>query len=180
MFPLCLFWTYIFLANQLQCNCSRENLLSCGNNGCIRTMVLCIFYYLPNKLNSSHKPTFFLWIVTLLLLSLLLLRVRVLKKISLKKKTIFVALEISLLQARKEKLILPLENTSKIWRTWSLALSAHNFLSHLQFFKLSKIIVSECGLLMLPGAFPDKVNPNIDFKDKAVVHCDVPVLKILL
>ena len=40
--------------------------------------------------------------------------------------------------------------------------------------------MSECGLLMLLGAFPDKVNPNIDFKDKAVVHCDVPVLKILL
>ena len=33
------------------------------------------------------------------------------------------------------------------------------------------------GLL---GALPDKVIPDIDFADKAVVHCDVPVNKILL
>ena len=30
-----------------------------------------------------------------------------------------------------------------------------NFLSHLQFFKVSKIMVSKYGYLMLPGAFPD-------------------------
>ena len=33
---------------------------------------------------------------------------------------------------------------------------------------------------MLPGAFSDKVTPDIDFTDKAVVQCDVPVGKILL
>ena len=33
--------------------------------------------------------------------------------------------------------------------------------------------------LMLPGAFPDKVTPDTDFTDEAVVHCDVPVVKIL-
>ena len=33
------------------------------------------------------------------------------------------------------------------------------------------------GYLMLPGAFPDKVTPDID---GAVVHCDAPVVQILL
>ena len=36
------------------------------------------------------------------------------------------------------------------------------------------------GYLMLPGAFPDKVTPDIDFTDGAVVHCDAPVVQILL
>ena len=31
-----------------------------------------------------------------------------------------------------------------------------------------------------PGAFSDKVTPDIDFVDKTVVHGYVPVLKILL
>ena len=30
-----------------------------------------------------------------------------------------------------------------------------------------------------PGAFPDKVTPDIDFTDE-VVQCDVPVVKIFL
>ena len=30
------------------------------------------------------------------------------------------------------------------------------------------------------GAFPGKVSPDFDFTDKAVVQCDVPVVKILL
>ena len=34
---------------------------------------------------------------------------------------------------------------------------------------------------MLSGAFPDKVTPDVDFIDQAVVHCyDIPVVKILL
>ena len=33
---------------------------------------------------------------------------------------------------------------------------------------------------MLPGAFPDKATPDIDFTDEAVVQSDVPVLNILL
>ena len=33
---------------------------------------------------------------------------------------------------------------------------------------------------MLPGTFTDKVIPDIDFTDEAVVQCDVPVVKILL
>ena len=34
---------------------------------------------------------------------------------------------------------------------------------------------------MLSGAFPDKVTPDVDFIDQAVVQCyDIPVVKILL
>ena len=32
---------------------------------------------------------------------------------------------------------------------------------------------------MLPGAFPDKITPDLDFTDEAVVQYDVPVAKIL-
>ena len=32
----------------------------------------------------------------------------------------------------------------------------------------------------IPGAFPDKVTPDIDVIDEAVVQCYVPVVKILL
>ena len=41
-------------------------------------------------------------------------------------------------------------------------------------------MVSKYGHLMLPGTFTDKVIPDIDFTDEAVVQCDVPVVKILL
>ena len=34
--------------------------------------------------------------------------------------------------------------------------------------------------LMLPGIFPDKVTPDIDFTDEVVLQCDVPVVKILI
>ena len=34
--------------------------------------------------------------------------------------------------------------------------------------------------LMLQRAFPDKVIPDIDFRDGVVVECNVPVVKILL
>ena len=63
-----------------------------------------------------------------------------------------------------------------------MALSAHNFFEsfNLQFFKVDEIMMSNYGHLMLPRAFPDKVFPYIDFKDEAVVQCDVPVLKIIL
>ena len=33
---------------------------------------------------------------------------------------------------------------------------------------------------MLPGAFPDKGNPDIDFIDETVVQYDLPVVKVLL
>ena len=36
------------------------------------------------------------------------------------------------------------------------------------------------GYLTLPGAFPGKVIPDIDFKDKVVVQCVAPVVKILM
>ena len=45
---------------------------------------------------------------------------------------------------------------------------------------MGKIIVSEYGRLMLAGVFPDKMTPDIEFTDKAVVQCDVSVVKLLL
>ena len=38
-------------------------------------------------------------------------------------------------------------------------------------------IMSKYGHLMLTGAFPDKVTPDIDFIDEPVIQCyDVPVV----
>ena len=61
-----------------------------------------------------------------------------------------------------------------LWRIRSLTLSARNFLSQLQFFKVGEIIVSKYGHLMLPGAFPGYVTADIDFTGDAIV------VKILL
>ena len=62
-----------------------------------------------------------------------------------------------------------------------MALPASNSLSHLQLFKVGKIMLSKYGHLTLSsGTFPDKVTPGINFTDEAVVQCDVPVVKILL
>ena len=33
---------------------------------------------------------------------------------------------------------------------------------------------------MLPGTFPDKITPDTDFTDEALIQSDVPVIKILL
>ena len=56
-----------------------------------------------------------------------------------------------------------------------------HLLSCLQIFEVGKMMVwTKHGYLMLPGAFPDKVTPDIDFTDGAVVHCDAPVVQILL
>ena len=41
--------------------------------------------------------------------------------------------------------------TTKTWRTWSLALSVHNFLSHLHFFKVGEIMLLKYENLMLPA-----------------------------
>ena len=41
-------------------------------------------------------------------------------------------------------------------------------------------MVSKYGHLMLPGPFPDKFTPSIDFTDEAVVQWDVSVVKVLL
>ena len=61
-----------------------------------------------------------------------------------------------------------------------MALLAHNSFRHFQFFKVGEIMVLKNVHLMLPGTFPDKVTPDIDFADGVVVPCDVPVVKILL
>ena len=49
----------------------KEFTLKCANDGCIRSIIIRIYHQLPNKANSSHKPTFFLRITTLFLSSLL-------------------------------------------------------------------------------------------------------------
>ena len=41
-------------------------------------------------------------------------------------------------------------------------------------------MVSQYRDLMLSGAFPDKVSPDIDFTDEAVLQCDISAIKILL
>ena len=86
--------------------------------------------------------------------------------------------------ANREKHVFPLIKDFKLWRTWSLAVPAHNFLSNLQFFKVGKTMVSKYEYLILPGAFPHKVTPYIDFTDESVVQsgntCKVPVIEILL
>ena len=41
------------------------------------------------------------------------------------------------------------KNTSKLWRSWSLALQVHNFLSHIHLFKLGEIMLLKYGNLML-------------------------------
>ena len=41
-------------------------------------------------------------------------------------------------------------------------------------------LTSIYGYLKLPGTFPHKVTPDIDFKDDAVVQCNVPFIKIPL
>ena len=57
---------------------------------------------------------------------------------------------------------------------------AHNVLSHLQFFKVGETVMTKCGYLMLPGTFPDKVIPYIDFADQGVVKCNISVVKMFL
>ena len=47
-------------------------------------------------------------------------------------------------------------------------------------FSKCEIMELKYGYLMLPGAFPVKVIPDIDFKDEAVVQCFVPIVKILM
>ena len=47
-------------------------------------------------------------------------------------------------------------------------------------FSKCEIMVSKYGYLMLPGALPGKVIPDIDFKDEVVVQCVVPVVQILI
>ena len=41
-------------------------------------------------------------------------------------------------------------------------------------------MVSKYGHLMLPGAFLDKISPDIDSIDETVGLCYVPVVKMLL
>ena len=42
------------------------------------------------------------------------------------------------------------------------------------------MMLSKYGYLMLPGAFPGKVIPDIGFNDEVVVQCVVPSVKTLM
>ena len=83
-------------------------ILKCANYTCICHMVI-LFHYLPGKANSSHKPTFFLEITTLFLLSCC---VGWQVEISEKKKNYSLRSCYHKLPNRK-KLILPLEKYFK-------------------------------------------------------------------
>ena len=53
----------------------------------------------------------------------------------------------------KRNLFCHLKITSKLWRTWSLALPVHNFFSHLYFLKVGEIMLLKYGHLMLPAGY---------------------------
>ena len=132
------------------------------------TSRLWLFVYSTNKANSSHEPTFFLGISTLFLLTLYSCG-----KEDFQKKSINIFGMKSpdhRLANRRETYFVNQKNTSKYWRTWSLTLSAYNFLCHLPFFKVGEIMVSKYGNLMLTGTFLDKVVADIDFTGEAVVY----------
>ena len=67
--------------------------------------------------------------------------------------------------ANRKKLILPLAKYFKTSKDMIIGTATHNLLIHLEFFKVGKIMLSKYEHLMLPGAFPDKVIPDIDFTD---------------
>ena len=55
-----------------------------------------------------------------------------------------------------------------------MTLPARNSLSHLQLFKVGKIMLSKYGHLMLPsGIFPDKVTPGIGFTGSSCKNTSV-------
>ena len=72
-------------------------------------------------------------------------------KISEKKTPFFQVWDIVTTGKQIEKnLFCHWKNTSKLSRTWSLALPIHNFLSHLHFFKVSEIML-KYGDSILPA-----------------------------
>ena len=58
-------------------------------------------------------------------------------------------------------------------------MKVRNFLSYSRIFKVEKKKWAKYGHLTLPGIFLHKVIPDIDFSDKEVSQCGVPVVKIL-
>ena len=62
-------------------------------------------------------------------------------------------------QANRKKLIFFRKNTLKNWRTWSYVVPVHNFLSHLQFFKV----------LMLPAGYISSISIEVN-KTVFVLH----------
>ena len=92
-------------------------------------MIICIFYnFQIRQIPSSHK-TFSFWKKPTVVL------------VKISKKKISGLRSCYHRQANRKKLILPLKITLKLWRTWSLALPVHNFLSHLHFFKVGEMLL---------------------------------------
>ena len=102
-------------------------------------MIICIFHLISIRGNFSHKWSLSSWKKPTL----------VWVKISEKNNNIFSSLRSHYhRQANRKELLLSLKeyfNTSKLWRTWSLALLVYNF-----FFKVDKIML-KYGNLMLPA-----------------------------
>ena len=73
-----------------------------------------------------------------------------------------------------------LKPSTVVWVTISEK-KTHQFsrseISLYTYFKVGEIMVSKFEHLMLPGVFPDKTTPVIDFADKTVVQCDIQVIK---
>ena len=68
----------------------------------------------------------------------------------------------------RKKLILPLKNTSKLWRTWPLSLPVHTFLSHLHFFKVGEVMLLKYKNLMLPAGHYTASGPILH---STIEHC---------
>ena len=111
----------------------------CVNYGCIRPMIITIFHSLPIKANSNQKPTLFLGITTLFYLAYCCTGQDFLKKYQFFQFATGYQTEINL--------FCRLETTSRLWKTWSLGLQAHNSLSHSQFFKVGAKTVVEIRVL---------------------------------
>ena len=88
------------------------NIYSSGNYSCTWIKIICIFNYLPNKVNCILKPTFFLN-----------------RKNPKKIINLFSLRSRYRRLANRKKFILPLGNYIK-------TLKEHNFLSNVQFFKV--------------------------------------------
>ena len=82
--------------------------------------------------------------------------------------------------ANWKKLILPLEKYFKAMKDMIIATETTKLFEPSTINKVGKIMASKYKHSMLPGAFPDKVTPEINFVDKVVFWCDISVLKTLL
>ena len=79
----------------------------------------------------------------------------------------------------RKKLILPLEKYFKTLNDMFVGTPDAKPYSHLQFFKVGEIMVSNISIWCYQGHF-QRVTPDIDSKDEDIFQCYVPLVKILL